>query len=61
MQIEKPLDIIHEIVEDDAIKGSHKILRQGVNISYPRRLECLPPEMIMRRDVNSPKSQTGDL
>jgi hypothetical protein len=30
MQVEKPLDIIHEIVEDDAIKASHKILRQGV-------------------------------
>jgi hypothetical protein len=32
MQVEKPLDIIHEIVEDDTIKASHKILRQGVNI-----------------------------
>ena len=31
MQVEKPLDIIHEIIEDDAIKASHKILHQ-VNI-----------------------------
>jgi len=32
MQIEKPLDIIHEIIEDNPIKASHKILHQGVNI-----------------------------
>ena len=30
MQVEKPLDVIHEIVKDDPIKASHEILRQGV-------------------------------
>jgi hypothetical protein len=31
VQVEKPLDVIHKIVEDNAIEASHKILRQGVN------------------------------
>jgi len=30
MQIEKPLDIIHEIVEDNTVKTSHEILQQQI-------------------------------
>ena len=60
VQVKEPLDIIHEIVEDDTIKASHKILYQEVNI-ISKKAECLSPGRIMRHDVNSPRRQTSDL